>query len=215
VAWRPVRAGARRQLPPLPPVVTPLHRSLFLYLLILQLIIILTTSVSSLTAYIVLQDIQTSNLASSPHPAILLNICRLLSDHNHRSISLIWLPGDKTHPYLMTVDSLAKQASKSDSILQIHLATQEVVLGVKEWIQERWEHRWKVNSTCLYQRTTQINKTCFEFTNNRRKESIINRLRLHQTYLNGGLAKIGLIEDGSCPSCGVIQDGAHFLLNCP
>ena len=39
-------------------------------------------------------------------------------------------------------------------------------------------------------------------------------MRLMQTNLNAGRFKIGLHQDGMCSTCGVAEDGVHFLMAC-
>ena len=48
----------------------------------------------------------------------------------------------------------------------------------------------------------------------RKKDTIINRIRLQQTRLKAGKFKIGLHVDGLCSKCGMEEDAIHFLLHC-
>ena len=45
-------------------------------------------------------------------------------------------------------------------------------------------------------------------------DSIINRIRLHQTKLNAGLFKINVHQNGLCDTCSVPENFLHFISKC-
>jgi len=162
----------------------------------------------------VLQDIKNCNLASSPHPSTIANITKLLSlDTSHQN-SLIWLPGHANHPFLKSINFSAKSAAQEITPPGFNITNQEILLGVDAWAQGKWAQNWKLSPTCSYQKMANLRKSCFYFTKSRKKETIINRLRLMQTKLKGGLAKIGLEQEANCSTCGVLQNGPHLILEC-
>src|SRR6266516_5761591 len=65
-----------------------------------------------------------------------------------------------------------------------------------------------------YQKTFQLRSSYSSFSNIRRLDSAITRLRLMQTNLNAGRFKLGLHQDGMCTTCGVAEDGVHFIMFC-
>src|SRR6266516_2034576 len=65
-----------------------------------------------------------------------------------------------------------------------------------------------------YQKTFQLRSSYSSFSNIRRLDSAITRLRLMQTNLNAGRFKLGLHQDGLCTTCGVAEDGVHFIMFC-
>ena len=85
---------------------------------------------------------------------------------------------------------------------------------VDEWSYSQWYERWKSNPTCSYQRLFTPYKGFRSSIKSRRKETIINRLRLNQTKLVGDKFKVGLADDERCPDCNIIQNGIHLLINC-
>src|SRR6267154_475849 len=162
----------------------------------------------------VLQDIKTSNIYSSPHPSIIANISNSLSVDTSHSISLIWLPGHADHPFLEAINRSAKLATLESTTTGFIISNQELLLGVDDWIYRKWKLKWERTPTCSYQRISTIRSSCFHFTKSRKKETIINRLRLMQSKLRAGLAKIGLEQESNCSSCGEVQNGPHLLMDC-
>ena len=78
-----------------------------------------------------------------------------------------------------------------------------------------WEKEWMINQTCKYQRIFSLQRHEWGNNSSRKKDVIINRLRLLQTYLNGDQFKIGQHINGLCMSCGITQDPVHFIMDCP
>ena len=162
----------------------------------------------------VLNDIKFSNVKNSPHSNLISTICNIFNDTHKLSAKFIWLPGHSNIPCLQEIDSLAKLATNLTDITPIDPTFQEFILGVDGWIRNKWVEKWSNEPNCKYQRTFCIRETCLTSNSNRKKDTIINRLRLLQTKLKAGLAKIGLLEDGACQTCGVLEDVYHFVMMC-
>lgn len=162
----------------------------------------------------VLYDIREFNIGKSPHPCLINEICKLISDNHFQKISLAWLPGHSNNTYINTVDLLAKSAASLINPQTISYTSPEAILVVDEWIKRRWHEDWKKTPTCEYQKSFGLRGKVPSFSSNRIKDCIFSRLRLCQTKLNHGLFKIGVIDNDLCDVCCVKEDGAHLLFEC-
>jgi ribonuclease HI len=164
----------------------------------------------------VLQDIKSSALDHCPHPFLISQICRLINDHPHIRLVLKWFPGHCNNVHIQNTDKNAKLASTfGSSAVDIKYTRNESVQAVDDWISKLWQKEWSQRSTSSYQKIFTSSKNCHFFQLQRRQETIISRLRLQQSNLNSGLHKLGLHDDGSCSTCGKLQDSYHFLIECP
>src|SRR3989442_11305801 len=166
----------------------------------------------------VLQDAKFSSYNESPHPYLINLIINLLITTKSSAASLIkWLPGHSEHPYLTFVDSLAKTSSSSSDASQVNIVYSNYEAGTitDAWIWGKWLNEWKANPKGTYQNTFTPNKYFIIPNKSRKKDIILNRMRLLQTKLNSGLHRIGLHQDGLCESCGVEESCQHFILHCP
>jgi len=106
-------------------------------------------------------------------------------------------------------------ASKTHDITPINFSCDEAPLLVETWIWKKWAFNWTNNTkNCAYQTifNTPIKYThCHE---SRTKDTIVSRIRLQQTKLNGGLHKIGLHADGLCSTCKILENGYHLIMEC-
>ncbi len=161
----------------------------------------------------VLSDIKYNHLANSPHPYLINTITKHLS--GLKSISISWLPGHLENANIPSADKIAKlSADLPYPPVNISYTCAEATCVLEEWVEGLWNNEWRENIKCSYQKIFKLNKG-HEFTfKSRRIDTAISRLRLCQTRLNSGKFKIGQHEDGLCLSCGVMEDGYHFIFNC-
>src|SRR6266516_462930 len=161
----------------------------------------------------VLQDIKNVSQNISLHPKLINNICIILNSLN--DILLSWFPGHCSNSNILFTDLAAKSASHSlINPIQIKFTCSEAIYVLEEWIKGLWKKDWKSKQTCSYQKTFQLRSSYSSFSNIRRLDSAISRLRLMQTNLNAGRFKLGLHQDGLCTTCGVAEDRVHFTMFC-
>ena len=147
----------------------------------------------------------------SPYPSLISSICSILV--NFTSVTIFWFPG---HPdvNIPSADSLAKEAAMIPSFAYpVVFTCAEATCVLEEWMRVLWNREWEENSNCSYQKIFKVKMNKGRALKSRKLDTAINRLRLLQTKLNGGKFKIGLHPDGKCVSCGVLQDGTHFLFD--
>src|SRR6267154_4687459 len=82
----------------------------------------------------VLQDIESLNYTTSPHPSVIYEICQLVSRTEFRHCKLKWLPGIKKHVSLQLVDQMAKSAKYLQCVEQIDSTPREASLFVNDCI---------------------------------------------------------------------------------
>src|SRR5437867_865099 len=162
----------------------------------------------------VLQDIKSSIHITSPHPFIITQICHELTKFKHGQSSLKWMPGEKKHNILCTIDRMAKQATVNRVVEQIDYTTSEASLMVNECVWKWWEEEWISNPSCEYQKLFAFSKKSITWNIPRYYDTIISKVRLLQSKLNSGLFKIGLHETGLCDHCGVFANSQHFIMDC-
>src|SRR6266516_6713738 len=73
---------------------------------------------------------------------------------------------------------------------------------------------WEMNPTGKYQNSFKPNMNVIKENASRKKDMIINRLRLLQIKLNSGLYKLEIHQTGECDVCRVEETCEHFLLKC-
>ena len=163
----------------------------------------------------VLQDIKNLNLDRSPHPSIISDIFNLLQSSLQLNIKLKWMSAHTHSSAIIMTDLFAKEATKTHDITPINFSCDEAPLLVETWIWKKWAFNWTNNTkNCAYQTifNTPIKYThCHE---SRTKDTIVSRIRLQQTKLNGGLHKIGLHADGLCSTCKILENGYHLIMEC-
>ncbi len=161
----------------------------------------------------VLLDIKNASHNLSPHPNLITNICTILNSLN--GVLLSWFPGHCNNSNILTTDLAAKSASNSlINPIQIKYTCSEAIYVLEEWIEGLWMKDWESKQTCSYQKTFKLRSSSVSFSKIRRLDTAISRMRLMQTNLNAGRFKIGLHQDGMCSTCGVAEDGVHFLMAC-
>jgi ribonuclease HI len=163
----------------------------------------------------VLQDIKYYDIANSPHPALMQEICQVLANLHAHKITLIWMPGHYNHPFIQKADESAKLATSLLQIPPISYTKDEIILLLENWIWTRWQKEWSRESICCYQEVFASCKNySFRFNLSRKREVTISRLRLMQSRLNSGLKKINLHVNGHCEECGVLETTEHFINEC-
>jgi len=162
----------------------------------------------------VLNHIKYTNLESSPHPYLIRDIFELLTKLHSCKYLLKWMPGHSNHPDFITVDKLAKLSTSSTNTIVIDYSKYEALLGIEPWICSSWMKKWEMNPTGKYQNSFKPNMNVIKENASRKKDMIINRLRLLQTKLNSGLYKLGIHQTGECDVCRVEETCEHFLLKC-
>jgi len=161
----------------------------------------------------VLLDIKKFNLEYSSHPLLISTICSYLKIFQH--LTLTWFPGHCENINILFTDKSAKSAARDPNPPPfIEYSTTEAIGVVEEWIRSKWCKEWEDNPKCTYQTVFKLQRTTINYTLTRRAETAISRLRLQQTKLNWGKFKLGLHYDGCCESCGIKQDGEHFVMKC-
>jgi ribonuclease HI len=162
----------------------------------------------------VLQDIKHLNINGSPHPTIISQIYNLLHTTKNPNLSLKWISANTDLPQVKQVDLLAKEATHSETITPIEFTYDEAQLLIDNWIGDRWREDWSSNKQCHYQSVFNTPERYVHCHKPRRKETIISRIRLQHTKLNGGLHKLGIHNDGLCVTCKKTENGYHIIMDC-
>lgn len=163
----------------------------------------------------VLNDLKVGNFEKSTHPSVILDICHALNSVSSKNIGLVWLPKHYNYIGSQIVDLNAKHAITLTNIHNIKYTFNEVKDLIEEWTLKKWHDDWGRNPSCSYQKYFLPHRG-FQIAKNlpRNRETIINRLRMMQSHLKGGLLKINKHEDGMCRTCNTVQDNFHFLMSC-
>jgi len=132
----------------------------------------------------VLNHIKYRNIESSPHPYLIRDISVLLTELHTFNFIVKWMPGHTNHPDSITVDKLAKLSSSSNNLTEINYSRYEALLEIEPWICSSWLKEWEVNPKGKYQHTYKPTMNRIKLQTSRKKEVIINRLRLLHTKLN-------------------------------
>src|SRR5437867_2963173 len=160
----------------------------------------------------VIMDIMNVNIETSPYPFVISSICNQLKTFT--SITITWFPGHFAGNF-PSADKLAREAAVLPSpSVPITFTCSEATCMLEEWIVGLWNKEWEEKPSCSYQKLFKLRKKNDCFSDTRRLDTAISRLRLMQTKLNAGKYKIGMHVDGACSSCGVLQDGIHFVMEC-
>ena len=162
----------------------------------------------------VLLDIYHLDFQTSPHPSIIQQICKEISEISQCKFIIQWLPGHGNHIHLKKIDHLAKSASNVGMDTTIEVTKEEALTRVEEWILSRWRIEWEKDISTQYQKEFKLQHTSITFISNRKNEVRISRLRLLHARLNGCLKKVNLHPDGLCTTCHTTQSCQHFLLFC-
>ena len=163
----------------------------------------------------VLHDIKFHNYIGSPHPYLIQSIIDLIDNSKSTSKILIkWMPGHCNHPFLQTVDHLAKQSSFVGNFNNITFTVFEALSILDAHIWDRWCKQWETNPTGSYQKLFKPTARFLTPNVSRRSDVTISRIRMLQSKLNAGLHKLGLHPDGNCEACGVEETSEHFLIKC-
>jgi hypothetical protein len=162
----------------------------------------------------VLTDIKYYNVDTSPHPYLIHQICHSISDLSTSQITIAWLPGHHNNIFIQSIDTNAKLATLQSIIEPISYSKYEAILLLENWVWERWQKDWSNNVSCTYQQTFSTCRNNLQFALCRKKEVIVNRIRLQQSKLKSGLFKIGQDIDGLCVTCGTVQSNEHFITEC-
>ena len=163
----------------------------------------------------VLRDIKFAEYDVSPHPYLLHQILEIITTYSYSKVQIKWMPGHSNQPSFRLIDSLAKTSSSLSYLQPIQYTSHEASLITDRWSWDRWKDDWGKNQTTKYQNIFSLQSYGWVNNTTRKRDTIINRLRLLQTYLNGDQHKIGLHKDGLCLTCGVTQDPVHFIMDCP
>ena len=124
------------------------------------------------------------------------------------------MPSHCSNIHIDRVDYLAKSTSNSLQFTNIDQTRDEAVLAVGKWIWSIWKDQWENKTRNQYQNTFNLQQKYLQFNISWKDACIVNRLRMLQTRLNGGLFKIGRHETGLCSNCNTLQSEKHFIMDC-
>lgn len=159
------------------------------------------------------------NFKSSCRPDLICEIFQCLYRLSHKGIHVcfLWVPAHAEVEGNEAADSLAKKALKMDlGNLVVPLSRDEVKSLIKTKVCKLWQEQWNANTKgrFLYKIQPQV-PTRRRDSWDRRRETVITRLRIGHTGLNHSLSIIGKHTTGQCPSCNRLENVEHVLLECP
>ena len=172
--------------------------------------LILTDSQQALTFIQNKSNKTLSNLVNMIHKTI------TETKHTH-SVELCWIPSHCGVKGNETADRAAKTGHhlilKS---LKLPFELEEIYTKMKNDSHSTWQERWTASKTgCKYREICPEIKEIKELSlKPRRKEVMINRLKLQSCGLNFYLHKIGIKPTPLCETCQVNETVEHFLLSC-
>jgi len=147
----------------------------------------------------------------------ILHLIESLKLQQQVDIGIIWVPGHTGITGNERADYLAKRASeKSEIDIKPETTIQEIYSKIDSVIYAEWQQNYTNSSTAPTYKHLEpiVNKDIKYMENNRRKETMITRLRLGKCLLNMYLHKIGRHDTGLCETCRQPETVEHFLLNC-
>lgn len=140
--------------------------------------------------------------------------------HTKRRVTIhfVWVPGHVGLPGNEKVNNLARRAAEKqviDTSQQISLM--EIQQNIDNIVEAEWQQQYNISATArgYKQLEPAINRKIKFTNNNRRKETIITRLRLGKCLLNCYLHRINRHHTGLCDHCNLPETVEHFLLECP
>ena len=169
--------------------------------------VIFSDSLSALTA------MAQQNFKENLIIEILIKITHLY----YKSINIFfeWIP---SHCGIMgneTADLSAKQALSQPIEINNKLNYSEIKPQIQNYFMDQWQKRWLPNESFLFLFKPKV-RSFHDLSNlGRREETIIRRLRLGTTGLNGELLRLGSHPTGKCEFCPVLETVTHLLLECP
>ena len=99
--------------------------------------------------------------------------------------------------------------------MKVNISKMEGKNIIKRSMKERWQKRWEEERKGRW--FYNIQRKVGEVRGagrNRREETVITRLRLGHTGLNGALYRIGKHDTGRCNHCGEEETVEHVMMNC-
>ena len=146
-----------------------------------------------------------------------MDIIKLISSLNKSKVTIIWIPGHCDIKGNDKADKLAKTALNNDNInIEVHRQKEELLEKVHQDTIIKWQTLWNNSTTGQTYKIVCPNVTLKNkyFCKNRKKETLISRLRLGKCHLNYYLHKINRHATGLCQTCNVNETIEHFLLDC-
>jgi ribonuclease HI len=166
-------------------------------------------------SYTVLRDLRV--MVSNTNPTLMLEVCNILTTSNLQ-IRFCYIPGHCNIPGNSEADFLAKEVARTAVVTLPH---DPVFFELLKIINKNAVHKWKhdaqsTNTAVIYRMLfpEQLGQTR-PILKPRRKQTLINRLRLQQCGLNFYLNKIGVKTSPLCDQCHADETVNHFLLECP
>lgn len=130
-------------------------------------------------------------------------------------VSFMWVPAHRGIKGNETADSLAKEASKQENIMDILFSKTEIKTIIKSEMIRKWQNKWNNGSTGRHLYNIQKDVGRMRLTGrNTLEDSIISRLRLGHTRLNKTLQLIGKHPTGLCEYCQEEESVEHVLCHC-
>ena len=139
--------------------------------------------------------------------------------HTGRSVDLVWIPSHVGVSGNEVVDQAAKAAlSKSQFDRHIEPETAEVTNFVNNFLIIKWQKQWDESQTGIIYRhlEPEVSNTSVKFwTQSRRKETCITRLRFGKCKLLHYLHAIKCHPDGLCRACRNTPETIyHYIFEC-
>jgi len=157
-----------------------------------------------------------SSIANTHKPNdIAKKIHLLISSHLSKgnAVKIMWIPGHSSIEGNEKADIQAKHTASSTSLDITPLTTsQDTLKTIKHISLQAWQNTWAKQKTKL----NEIKPTILHWPNNhrdRKKETIINRLRIGHTRITHGYL-MSRDEPPSCTTCGVALTIKHILTEC-
>ena len=168
--------------------------------------------------YIILSDSLStiSSIANTHKPNdIAKKIHLLISSHLSKgnAVKIMWVPGHSSIEGNEKADIHAKHTASSTSFdTSLPITAQDTIRMIKCISKQVWQKTWANQKTKL----NEIKSTIVHWPNNqpnRKKETIINRLRIGHTRITHGYL-MSREEPPSCTTCGVVLTIKHILTEC-
>ena len=156
---------------------------------------------------------------SNSRPNLTNDVISLIAEVKSEGIDIhiCWIPSHIGIIEHDEADELARQALDKESIdTEIDFEMKEGYKLVDDHIMRKWQLNWETGRTGRFYHSIQptVSKSVKYRSKNRRKETIITRLRIGRCGLNRYLHQNRHHPTGACEKCNVQESIQHFLLEC-